>query len=294
MRAVERIDVVQSFAEEDGRGDDEHGNVDQAGDRHRDQHVDPRVAVEGPSLVVVLRDDPVLRQRGVQVDHMRHHRRADDADGEQHGLVALEVGNDRMLRHGSERRMRQPQLAEVADADHGDERRDHGFERAEAEALQSEDQERDHARQHRGREKRDPKQQLQAERGTEELREVGRHRNQLSLHPERNRRTTREPLAADLRQVAPRRDAELRGEGLDQHRHQVRGDDHPDEREAELRAARDVRREVARVDVGDAGDEGGAEERPDRPLVAAQRALARAGRTIERLYAGAHHSRGEV
>ena len=73
----------------------------------------------------------------------------------------------------------------------------------------------------------------------------------------------RELLAADLGQVAAGRDPELRRQGLDQHRHQVRGDDHPDEAVAEARAAGDVRREVARVDVGDAGDERRPEEGQD-------------------------------
>ena len=49
----------------------------------------------------------------------------------------------------------------------------------------------------------------------------------------------------------------------------LRGDDHPDERVAELRPAGDVRREVARVDVGDGGDEGRPEERQEPELAAA-------------------------
>ena len=43
-------------------------------------------------------------------------------------------------------------------------------------------------------------------------------------------------------------------------------------RVAELRAAGDVRREVARIDVGDAGDERRPEEGQERPAAAAQRA----------------------
>ena len=36
----------------------------------------------------VSREDPVLRERRVEVDHVRHHRRAEDADGEQQDSVA--------------------------------------------------------------------------------------------------------------------------------------------------------------------------------------------------------------
>ena len=56
-------------------------------------------------------------------------------------------------------------------------------------------------------------------------------------------------------------DADLGREGLHEHRHQVRGDDHPYEHEAVLGAALDVRGEVARVDVGDGGHERGPEQR---------------------------------
>ena len=61
----------------------------------------------------------------------------------------------------------------------------------------------------------------------------------------------------------PGRDPDLRAHRLDEHRHQVRREDDPQQQVAELRAGRHVRREVARVDVRDARDEGGAEERPE-------------------------------
>jgi hypothetical protein len=57
----------------------------------------------------------------------------------------------------------------------------------------------------------------------------------------------------------PAGDADFRRQVLHDHRHQVRGDDHPHEQEAVLRAAGDVGSEVARIDIGDRGDEGGAE-----------------------------------
>ena len=74
----------------------------------------------------------------------------------------------------------------------------------------------------------------------------------------------REAVAADLGQVLAGRDPELRGQRLDDHRHQVRGEHDPEERVAELRPRRDVRREVARVDVGDRRDERRPEERRQR------------------------------
>ena len=58
-------------------------------------------------------------------------------------------------------------------------------------------------------------------------------------------------------------DAELRAHRLDEHRHEVRGEDDPEQQVAVPRAGGHVRGEVARVDVRDRGDERRAEERPD-------------------------------
>ena len=87
-----------------------------------------------------------------------------------------------------------------------------------------------------------------------------------------------EAVAADLGQVHAGGDAELGAQRLDQHRHQVRDDDHPEEQIAELGAGGEVGGEVTGVDVRDGGDEGRAEERPERPQTApltAERALGR-------------------
>ena len=275
MRGLERRDVQYAAAEEDVGRDDEHRHVDEPRERHRDHDVDPRVPVEAPRLALVARDDAVLEQRRVEVDHVRHHRRPEDPDGQQQRFAAAELRQHRVLRHRSERRMRVPELGDVARRDHADEADDHGLESPEPEALQTENREGRRARDERRGKEADPEEQMEADRGAEELREVRRHRDHLGLHPEPEGGSAREAFAADLRQVPSGRDAELRGQRLDEHRHQVRGDDHPHERVAELRAARDVRGEVAGVDVGDARDERRPEERQQTERsVAAQDLLA--------------------
>ena len=130
-----------------------------------------------------------------------------------------------------------------------------------AAVLQRQDRERDGGRHQPGGEGRDPEQEVERDRGADELREVGRDRDRLGLEPEAPGDRSREGLAAELGQRAAARDADLRRQVLHEHRHQVRGDDHPDEQEAVLGAARDVGREVAGVDVGDGRDEGRAEQR---------------------------------
>jgi hypothetical protein len=66
-----------------------------------------------------------------------------------------------------------------------------------------------------------------------------------------------EALAADLRQVLPRRDAELGRHSLDEHRHQIRTEHHPQKQITELRSTRYVSREVSRIHVGHRRDERG-------------------------------------
>ena len=63
-----------------------------------------------------------------------------------------------------------------------------------------------------------------------------------------------------LGEIAAGDDAELGGQGLRHHRHQIGGDDDPQQRVAVARAGLDVGREIAGVHVGDRGDDGWAGE----------------------------------
>ena len=114
-----------------------------------------------------------------------------------------------------------------------------------------------------GREQRDPEQQVEPERGADDLGDVAGRRHDLGLDPEPDRGSPGEGVPAGLGEVLAGRDPELGRLGLDHHRDQVRSEHDPEQQVAELGAAGDVGGEVARVDVGDGGDEGRAEERPD-------------------------------
>ena len=144
--------------------------------------------------------------------------------------------------------------------------------------LQAEDPEGDHACQQPGDEKRNAEDEVEADRGAHELGEVGGHRDHLRLQPQEDDDREREAVAADLGQAAAGRDAELGAHRLDQHRHQVGGQDDPQQHVAELRAPGHVGGEVAGVDVRDRRDEGRAQKRQDRaqpPTLAVERALGR-------------------
>ena len=87
-------DVRQALLVEDRGGDDQHAHVDDACDPHRDHHVDELEPVDAALLLLRRSDDAVLRQRGVEVDHVRHHGRTKDPDCEQHALGALEARDE--------------------------------------------------------------------------------------------------------------------------------------------------------------------------------------------------------
>src|SRR5581483_11341208 len=133
-----------------------------------------------------------------QPDDVRHDRRAEDADGEEDGVAAREARDDRMPADRREIRVRLEELDDVAGADREHDYGDRRLERPEPEALQPEDPEGRYRRQERRREEADAEEQVHAERGAEELGEVGGDRDRLRLQPERDRRPAAEGLAAHL------------------------------------------------------------------------------------------------
>ncbi len=67
---------------EELRGDGQHRHVDEAGEAERDDHVEALEAQHAAALAVVAAGHAAVGQRRVQVDHVRHHGRADDPDRE--------------------------------------------------------------------------------------------------------------------------------------------------------------------------------------------------------------------
>ena len=128
--------------------------------------------------------------------------------------------------------------------------------------------ERDRAGDHAAPQQRQVEQQVERDRPADHLGDVGRHGDELGLQPV----GAPAPAAADaiaqgLGQAAPGDDAELGREVLDEPGHDVAEHDDPDQQVAVHGARGHVARDVARVEVGDAGDEGGA----DQPREAGER-----------------------
>ena len=86
--------VEQSTRVEHRRRDDQHRCIDKARKPHGEHHVDELEAEDAAARIVRLPHDAVLRQCGMQVDHVRHNGRAEDSDSEQHALFTGEPGDE--------------------------------------------------------------------------------------------------------------------------------------------------------------------------------------------------------
>ena len=119
----------------------------------------------------------------MQVDDVRHHGRAEDADGEHHAVGAVEVRDQAGDRRAAVD-VHLQQVVEEAEEDDPEQAGDRQLEAPVAARLQREDPERDD-RGHQARdERRDAEQQVERDRRADELRQVGRDRDRLRLQPE--------------------------------------------------------------------------------------------------------------
>ena len=153
-------------------GDDHHREVDHARERERDHDVDLLEAEDLLLLLVVAADDPPLGQRRVQVDDVRHHRRADDPGGEQDALGAGEAGDEEVLGDFAAVGVGVEELEDEGGDDDADQGGDPRLQPAEAHLLQGEDREGAGAGDQPGREERDAEEQVEAERGADHLGDV--------------------------------------------------------------------------------------------------------------------------
>jgi hypothetical protein len=126
---------------------------------------------------------------------------------------------------------------------------------AEMTASRRRNQKRRDRRQNGPRKQRHTQQEVEPKCGSEKLGQVGRHGHDFHQNPHADNDRFGKVRAAVLSQVHAGREAQLGRERLDEHGHEVAGENDPDQHVAELRAGLNVGREVTRVNVRDAGDE---------------------------------------
>ena len=242
------------------RGHHHHGDIDEAGDGKRNDHFAVGEAQNFSPLGVVAYRHPRLRQAGMQIDRVRHDGGADDADRQQQRLGIGDFRRDQMIRRRRPVDRRNEHFEEIAKADHADDRADDQFERPEAVAFEHQQavgHDRGHA--HAGYQ-RHVEQQRQADGAAEKLGEIGRHGGNLADHPHRQHHRTRKMIAAHFRKVLAGDDAELGGQALEQHGDDVGEQHDPEQAIAVFRAGLDVGGEIARVHIGDRGDDRGTDK----------------------------------
>jgi hypothetical protein len=214
----------------------------------------------------------------VRVDRMGHDRCTEDRRGQEDRVGALEARHEACDRSAGLRRSEEDAGGEP-DGDDEQERDDDALEGARpAAGLHGQHDHRNDTRDHAARQQGEAEQEVQRNRAADDFGQVGGHRHQLGLQPvEAPRDRAPHPDPEDLRQARARDDPELRREVLDQPGHHVAGDDHPDEQVAVAGAGRHVAGDVAGVQVGDAGDEGRAQQ-PEQAGGRHRRDLRRRGR----------------
>lgn len=101
----------------------------------------------------------------------------------------------------------------------------------------------------------EPEEDLEGDRGPDDLLEVAPDDGELNQDPQRQGRLAAVLLLADAREVLPGHDAEARGHALEGEAHDVGEEEHPEQAVARVRAHLQVRLDVPGVEEGDAHQE---------------------------------------
>ena len=266
--------------------------------RQRDRRVEER---EAHRLALARRPSPRtprLHDRRVQIQVVRHHRRAEDADGD---VEHLAVGDDVRGRHEAlrPRRRRRARARTISNRKHRP---------TDAMSVMTSASRTRTPRFCSASSSRTSKpvtstptasgmmeQQVQRDRRADDLGQVARGDGDLAEDPERDGDRLRVVVAARLREIAAGDDAELRREALEEHRHDVREQHDAEQRVAEARSAGEIGGPVAGVHVADRDEIPGSGEGEELPEEAPARRSGRCGRPpagSARRASGASRGRG--
>ena len=112
-----------------------HGDVDETGDRKRDDDFAVGESQDHAPVIVVADRHPRLGQAGMQINRVRHHGGADDADRQHQRLGVGQLRRDEVKQRRRPIHRRYEHLDDVAKADDADDRADDELERPEPEPL---------------------------------------------------------------------------------------------------------------------------------------------------------------
>ena len=198
-------------------------------------------------------------ERRVQIDRVRHHRRTEHARRQQHGFGAVET-RDQTAEYIAGRRGLQDESGEEADHDDREHGHDHPLEDLLLpRVLQDQDDHGHHADDQSADHQRQVEQQLQSDSPAHDLGQIGCRGDDLGLHPVCAAGTRGQAPAEQRGQAGSGDDAEFGRLVLDDHGDQIGHHQNPHEQESVAGARGDIGGHIARVHVGDRGDEGGSE-----------------------------------
>ena len=199
---------------------------------------------------VVAVDAPRLHQRGVQVQVVRHHGGANDADGH-HQAGAVQTRHEAGCHVGPNRPCQQ-HLNRQASTNRHHQGGDQSFKFADAIALQQDDQHHVNPGDQRTPGQRNAKQQVERNRAAQQLSQITGHDGGFTQHPQGQHHRPCVVFSACLCQIQPAGDAQPRRQALQQHGDQVGRQQHPHQLVAEARAPFQVGGPVTRVHVAHA------------------------------------------
>jgi hypothetical protein len=255
-------DVVEAARMKGGGAKDEDCGVDEERKAKGQRGIENGVAQGFAAISRGSAKGARLHDAGVEIEIVRHHGGAEDAYGDvKHLAVAKELGvRDEAACGFAPERLRPEDFVGEAGGNAGDERDNESFDEAEAASLQGEDDEYvQRGDEHTG-EERESEEKLQRDGRAQDFSEVAGGDGDFANDPEKDGGAAGIMFAAGLGEIAPRGDAEFRGERLKKHRHQIAEKDDAEKRIAEFGAAGDVGGPIAGVHVADGDEVAGASE----------------------------------
>ncbi len=214
--------------------------------------------------LIGLADVAGLHQRRMQVQIVRHHGRAQDADGEVEAVCGRAAAASPVNISAADGFGPDNLDAETA-GHHGDQREHEGLDGADAEALEPEQQQGIGGGEQDADQQRNVEQQVEPDGRAQDFGQVAGGDGDFAQPPQGEVDAARIGFAAGLGQVAAGDDAEAGAEGLQQDGHGVRHHQDPEQSIAEAGAAFEVGGPVAGIHVADADQIGGSGEGEHAP-----------------------------
>ncbi|MNU96925.1 hypothetical protein D3C71_869790 [compost metagenome] len=163
----------------------------------------------------------VLRQGRVKINDVRHDGRTQHTRRQEYRFRRRQAWDNHSFTELHQIRLRENQLDDVSRRDKQQQTANHQLKRLLPAPLQHQNQESGNPGQHGALQERHAQDQLEADGRADKLRQVGRHRNDLCLHPIKPNHRTRIVIANLFCEIFPCRNAELCRQHLNEHRHEI-------------------------------------------------------------------------